>query len=260
MELTVEQDPGKEAETLRSISSSSSLADVFEEILSASKLASALGRIRRETRSQVSQSEGQTSEAVLTHKDSIPVLTRQLSNKLDRLDLFSKDNEQPTVIQTPSRNPQTSTPSNSPSPSPLSNPPRTCQTLGPFIVPPRSRSHSPNCSDISSIHGDPFSEDEQPLIDRLAALKGFDSVIKAPVIVVTGAMEAAEKEIVRRLNSLEYKMRSFTPDVLAFGQLATLQAKMDIIDALMEEISLLVLVSDLIVNSLSLLPHKTSTL
>ena len=93
MELTVEQDPGKEAETLRSNSSNSSSADVFEEILSASKLASALGRIRRETRSQVSQSEGQTSEAVLTHKDSIPVLTRQLSNKLDRLDLFSKDNK-----------------------------------------------------------------------------------------------------------------------------------------------------------------------
>ena len=41
-------------------------------------------------------------------------------------------------------------------------------------------------------------------------------------------------------------MRSFTPDVLAFGHLATLQAKMDVIDALMEEISLLV--SDLIVN------------
>ena len=93
MELTVEQDPGKEAETLRSNSSNSSSADVFEEILSASKLASALGRIRRETRSQVSQSEGQTSEAVLTHNDSIPVLTCQLSNKLDRLDLFSKDNE-----------------------------------------------------------------------------------------------------------------------------------------------------------------------
>ena len=89
MELTVEQDPGKEAETLRSNSSNSSSADVFEEILSASKLASALGRIRRETRSQVSQSEGQTSEAVLTHKDSIPVLTRQLSNRITNdLQLF----------------------------------------------------------------------------------------------------------------------------------------------------------------------------
>ena len=59
-------------------------------------------------------------------------------------------------------------------------------------------------------------------------------------------MEAAEKEIARKLSSLEYKMRSFTPDVLAFGQLATLQAKMDIIDALMEDISLLV--TDLTVN------------
>ena len=86
----------------------------LKKVLSASDLSSARGRISRETRSQSFQGEGQALETILT---------RQLSNQLNNLELIPRGNERVSVIvpNTPSRSPRTSTPSGSPSPS--TNPP-----------------------------------------------------------------------------------------------------------------------------------------
>ena len=116
----------------------------FKEVLSASDLSSARGRISRETRSQSFQGEGQALETILT---------RQLSNQLNNLELIPSNRERVSVIvpNTPSRSPRTSTPSGSP-PAPT-KPPRAHQYLGPITL-PRNRSLSPSSgSDLSSIHG-----------------------------------------------------------------------------------------------------------
>ena len=142
----------KEAEeSLRKTSDDRKAASLssFQEVLSASDLSSARGRISRETRSQSFQGEGQALETILT---------RQLSNQLNNLELIPRNNERVSVIvpNTPSRSPRTSTPSTSPPPPTL--PPKVNQNLGPITL-PRNRSLSPSsCSDLSSIHGDVFSE------------------------------------------------------------------------------------------------------
>ena len=141
----------------------------FKEVLSASDLSSARGRISRETRSQSFQGEGQALENILT---------RQLSNQLDNLELIPRDNERVSVIvpNTPSRSPGTSTPSTSPPPPAL--PPRVNQNLGPITL-PRNHSQSPSsCSDLSSIHGDVFLEPgslESPRISPALAARGTPS-------------------------------------------------------------------------------------
>ena len=235
----------KEAESLQSpsasslrsnaLSSSSSGGSSFRELLSASELSSACGRICRENRSQISQSGGQTSDVILT---------RQLSTKLDKLDLIPREQDRVSVIaRTPSRSPQTSTPSNSPQPPPV--PPRTCQSLGP-IVPPRSRSHSPSCSDISSINGDPFSDGENSGIERSVIVRpppkvkqtpslGQETPFRIPLIQTTRTMEASERDVKRKYNQIEFRMRTFVSESLTEGHLQTFDAKMDGFEALLED-------------------------
>ena len=96
----------KEAEnSLRKTSDDRKEASIstFQEVLSASDLSSARGRISRETRSQSFQGEGQALETILT---------RQLSNQLNNLELIPSNKERVSVIvpNTPSRSPRTSTP------------------------------------------------------------------------------------------------------------------------------------------------------
>ena len=172
----------------------------FKEVLSASDLSSARGRISRETRSQSFQGEGQALENILT---------RQLSNQLDNLELIPRDNERVSVIvpNTPSRSPRTSTPSGSPPPPTL--PPRVQQNLGPITL-PGNRSISPSsCSDLSSIHGDVFSEPVNTQSSRISsAFAAPGTPLNVPAIVVEGTMEAAEKEIHKKDRKLHYKMRT----------------------------------------------------
>ena len=74
------------------------------------------------------------------------------------------------IVYTPLRSPLTSTPHNSPSKFPV-QPARSCQSLGP-IEAPRSRSHSPSCSEISSINGEVFVEAEEDV----AAQEALDPI------------------------------------------------------------------------------------
>ena len=212
----------------------------FRELLSASNLSSAIGRIYRETQRLDSQNDGQVSEEVQSSREFIPLLTRQLSVKLNKLEIIPKTHERASVIaHTPSRNPQTSTPSNSPPPPPL--PPRSCQSLGP-ILPPRPRSHSPSCSELSSIHGDPFSEDESYLdeisvIGRPTARNQTAQIpaFRIPKIIITKTMELFEKEIKIKHAQIKYRMRSFPPEELAEGHLATIDVKLESFEELVEQ-------------------------
>ena len=215
----------------------------FQELVSASNLSSALGRICRETHRLDSQNDGQVSEEVQSSKEFIPLLTRQLSIKLNKLEIIPKPLERASVIaHTPSRTPQTSTPSNSPPPPPL--PPRTCQSLGP-ILPPRSRSQSPCCSDISSIDGDPFSEDESSLNERSVIVRPIARIrtaqtlsFRIPQIIVTKTMELFEQEIKIKHFQIKHRMRTLPPERLVEGLLATLDAKLETFDELVEQFAL----------------------
>ena len=144
----MEQQSEKEAEdSLRKTSHNREQASIstFKEVLSAADLSSARGRISRETRSQSFQGEGQALETILT---------RQLSNQLNNLELIPRNKERVSVIvpNTPSRSPRTVTPSGSPPPP--TNPPKGNQYLGPIPL-PLNRSLSPSSgSDLSSIHGE----------------------------------------------------------------------------------------------------------
>ena len=211
----------------------------FHELLSASDLSSALGRLCRETRKLDSQSDEQTSEEVQPRREFIPLLTRQLSVKLDKLEIVADQDRASVIARTPSRNPQTSTPSNSPPPPPL--PPRTCQSLGPILLPPRSRSHSRHsCSDLSSIHGDPFSEDESVINEVSVIVRPNPTAsqkpsFRVPKIVVTKTMEVFEKETRRLYTQIEFRMRNLPPERVAQGHLATLDAKLQSFEDLMEQ-------------------------
>ena len=224
----------KEAEdSLQNTSADRKEASVstFQEVLSASDLSSARGRISRETRSQSFQGEGQALENILT---------RQLSNQLDKLELFPRDNERVSVIvpNTPSRSPRTSTPSSSPPPPTL--PPRVNQNLGPITL-PRNRSLSPSShSDISSIHGDVFSDpgnlESSTRISAAFAAPG--TPLQVPAIVVVGTMEAAEKEIQQKDRRLHFKMRSFDPSMLDEGNVHRCDNKMQELELLTEDLAM----------------------
>jgi hypothetical protein len=130
---------------------------------------------------------------------------------------------------------------NSPPPSPL--PPRTCQSLGQIVL-PRSRSHSPSCSDISSINGDTFSEEENSVSERSVIVRpapkveqpaGKKPTFRVTQIIVTKTMEAFEKENRRKHTRIEFRMRYFSPDHLAEGHLATFDDKMQDFEVLVEE-------------------------
>ena len=173
----------------------------FQEVLSASDLSSARGRISRETRSQSFQGEGQALETILT---------RQLSNQLNNLELIPTNKERVSVIvpNTPSRSPRTSTPPGSP-PVPTKLP-RVPQYLDPITL-PRNRSQSPSSgSDLSSIHGEVFTDEVNNESSRISpALAAPGTPLKAPAIVITDTMEAAEKEIRQKDRKLHFKMRSY---------------------------------------------------
>ena len=238
MDCKVEPDAEQGVESLRkssasskrdNLSSSSSTGSSFQELLSACDLSSARGRLSRESHSQRGQSEGQSSEYLLT---------RQLSVKLDKLELIPRDQERASVIaRTPSRSPITSTPSNSLLLPPI--PPKTCQSLGPIVL-PRSRFHSPTCSDLSSINGEVFSDTEIPVtkgssIAKPQPLSQTAPSVQIPLIHITEAMEAIERECWRKKKKLYYRMRSFHPGNINGVSIATFDAKIEDFEKVAED-------------------------
>lgn len=171
-----------------------------KDLVEALELASAFKTIRRDASSS-GQDIGENLDSVLS---------KDLSNRLDSIVLIprSRQRRASVITRTPARSIATSTPSTSPNPPPL--PPKRCQSLGP-IIPPRPRSCSPSCSDLSSINGDVFSESEtsdhqglnpipisRPLDFFQALSPRFNALplvtIKIPVIKITPTMEDTQKK------------------------------------------------------------------
>ena len=141
------------------------------------------------------------------------------------------------VPNTPSRSPRTSTPSGSP-PAPT-KPPRAHQYLGPITL-PRNRSLSPSSgSDLSSIHGEVFTDEVSNGSFRISpALAAPGTPLKAPAIVVNHTMEAAEKEIHQKDRKLHYKMRSFDPSMLDEGNVNRYDGKMEEFELMAEDLAM----------------------
>ena len=140
------------------------------------------------------------------------ILSRQLSVKLDKLDLVPKDLERVSVIaRTPSRVPNTSTPASSPTHNPV--PPRTCQTIG-STLPAEFESHSPSCSELSDV----FLEN-QAVSKASVSL----SISKPDQVIVSSKMQDAEKEIILKQTFLYDKMDIFDADSVNEYSIHTLE-------------------------------------
>ena len=166
-----------------SSTSSRSSVSCLESVLSQCR---ATGRIKKEVKN--SQFSGASKG-----QNCLKQLTKNLSAKLNNLELLEGNSNRPSVI-TP--NP---TPPNSPrlqrasTPSSLSLPvpsiPRNC--ISENCLPP----HSPTCSEISSIGGEPFEEEEVPLAEE------FDQV--EPILSPNfETMDQAEALVVRKMDKI----------------------------------------------------------
>ena len=91
----------------------------------------------------------------------------------------------------------TSTPTNSPQPPPL--PPRTCQPLQGPSLPPEHSSHSPACTDLSSIDGDVFDQETDPSLSVSLRPANFRYHAKT---LMTGTMEEPERDLIVAENAL----------------------------------------------------------
>ena len=200
-----------------------------QELASLTDQCRASGRIRRESQGQAAKGSGQSL---------VQVLTRNLSFRLENLDLISIPTEQErssVIIQTP----KTSTPSNSPERS--FQPLRSCQELAPK-VPSRSHSHSPACSEVSSINTEVFRDTEgidnsfpTVLIPLPRALQAPGAPIHHPVIHITGTMEAAEAELHQKNRKVYFKMRNYQLADLCEGSFDEHKQKIDILEGLLED-------------------------
>ena len=193
------------------------------------KLASAVGRVRRDRR-QTNSQIGETAEIVLT---------KLLTNKLEKIDFVPLQQERVSVITPTRKSPQTSTPSTSPRPPPL--PPRTCHNLGPIILP--NTSCSPTCSELSSINGEVFLETD---ISESSQLPGISSLAQAnsaysldilpPSFLVTTTMEQAKKEIGEKNRNLVILMRNFDTDDLTLATVHRCDVKLEEIEKIRNDL------------------------
>ena len=195
MELDEETLAEKEAgnlQKLRATKPQTSSVSSVEELLQVSGLCKAYKRVSREDRNQRKK-----GEPGLSFKNP---LKRQLSVRLDKLDLISSDHRL-SVIVTPRRLASTSTPSNSPPP-PI--PPRTCQPVQGPSIPLEHSPHSPGCSDLSSIEGNVFDQETDPSLSVPLQPPSLH-----PQTLVSGIMLEEEKKLRVKQGMLYFKMRSF---------------------------------------------------
>ena len=199
-----------------------------------SGLCKAYKRVSREDRNQ-----REKGELGLSYTNP---LARQLSVRLDKLDLISRDHRL-SVIVTPSRLTSTSTPTSSPPP-PI--PPRTCQPLLGPNLPPEHSPHSPGCSDLSSVHDNVFDQETDPSLSVPFLPPSFRYHAQS---LVSGIMQEEEKNLRVKQELLYFKMQIFDPADIDESNLDKVSDKLktfeDALDQFMEEIaSLLVSQSD----------------
>ena len=182
-------------------------------------LASAYVRIREDA-----ASSGQECGEAL---DS--VLRRNLSRRLSSIVLEEENSSsisrqyqarESVITRTPTRTATTSTPSSSPIPPPI--PPKRCQNLVPPIPihPAKSRSCtlSGSCSDVSSIQGEVFIDEEidLPVPSFEDQIVSTNPAAPTPEAILKIKMDEAESNLVDKTVELKILMNDF--DVLDINQ------------------------------------------
>ena len=162
--------------------------------------------------------EGQISTAQGSGESLNAALRRDLNSRSSRHDRTPSQVRASVIAQTP-RSVTTSTPQNSPPP-PL--PPRNCQTLGIIQIPavPHPSPCSLSCSELSSVGGDVFLDDQQqeddipwPINQESSFPIASNSLpVANPSIIVTTTMDAAQAEIEKKHKKLIFKINNFQPE------------------------------------------------
>ena len=198
------------------------------------ELASACKRIRGDAKSS-----GQECGEAL---DS--ALRRNLSRRLHSIVLVEEDESsisrqyqarESVITRTPTRLPITSTPSSSPIPPPI--PPKRCQYLAPSIpISPESRicSSSGSCSDVSSIQGEVFIDEE--VVDHPVPPFEAHLIPRVPVAAdspIPEAMEEAENHILDKTDELLELMASFDAIDVNTETINVYRSKLDTIEELL---------------------------
>ena len=220
-ETNAEKEAGNQPKLDASKQRISSSSSSVQELLNVQELSSANKRVAREDRD--SRAKGDLGQSF------VPLLARQLSNKLDKLDLVSKEQGRASVIaHTPSRLPSTSTPSNSILAPPVH--PKTYATAGERSEPV----HSGSCSDLSSIHSEVFEIEEilQAPSESISKVP-FPSVSipkvtmgSNPVLHIVGNTTPEEQDILVKERRLYCKMRNMDPSEVTRDTIHTLDSEM----------------------------------
>ena len=156
-------------------------------------------------------------------------LKNSLTARLNSFELLEINSQRPSVITpTPPGSPRTqraSTPAAQSIPIPPN--PRSCASADPIniCVP----NHSPTCSEISSIGGDPFDIEKEDLPDV-----DFDEV---PYLIDTN-MEQAEAIVVRKIRKFNLRIETYTHADLNAGTLEYHKSEMDNIQTIFEDLIL----------------------
>ena len=222
-ETNAEKEAGNQPKLDASKQRISSSSSSVQELLNVQELSSANKRVAREDRD--SRAKGDLGQSF------VPLLARQLSNKLDKLDLVSKEQGRASVIaHTPSRLPTTSTPSNSILAPPVQ--PRSCETAGLES----GQVHSGSCTDISSINSEVFEtqniqEVQVPSVSIPKVPFPSVSITKPamgsnPVLYIAGSVIPEEQNILLNERRLYFKMRDMDPSEVTRDTIHTLDSEM----------------------------------
>ena len=171
------------------------------------------------------------------NKNLDTVLKRDLRRRLDSLVLIPNQDKELEIVKEPTRPIFTSTPSSSPTnPPPL--PPRRCQSSIAPPRPPRTRSCSPSCSDVSSIQEEVFTDSEvsnprkgREAIKSSNTRRRLASMVDPPgpssqncsigsIIAAEPSIEAiatmnwkeAEKAVEESYRELQFSLKLYTPN------------------------------------------------
>ena len=221
-ETNAEKEAGNQPKLDASKQRTSSSSSSVQELLNVQELSSANKRVAREDRD--SRAKGDLGQSF------VPLLARQLSNKLDKLDLVSKEQGRASVIaHTPSRLPTTSTPSNSILAPPVQ--PRSCETAGLES----GQVHSGSCTDISSINSEVFEtqniqEVQVPSVSIPKVPFPSVSITKPamgsnPVLHIAGSVIPEEQNILLNERRLYFKMRDMDPSEVTRDTIHTVDSE-----------------------------------
>ena len=212
-ETNAEKEAGNQPKLDASKQRISSSSSSVQELLNVQELSSANKRVAREDRD--SRAKGDLGQSF------VPLLARQLSNKLDKLDLVSKEQGRASVIaHTPSRLPTTSTPSNSILAPPVQ--PRSCETAGLES----GQVHSGSSTETQNIQEVQVPSVSIPKVPFPSVSITKPAMGSNPVLYIAGSVIPEEQNILLNERRLYFKMRDMDPSEVTRDTIHTLDSKM----------------------------------